>query len=77
MVHLKKKKFLGFFKRQIKHGLVKQKKKEFFFLRVGTEKAQAGWGAALLTVKEEYQIQCPKYSRYTTKCIAIIQHRSE
>lgn len=43
---------------------------------VGTEKAQAG-GETLLTVKEEYQIRCPKYSRYTTKCIAIIQHHSE
>ena len=31
----------------------------------------------LVTIKEEYQIQCPKYSRYTTKCIAIIQHHSE
>lgn len=69
-----KKKVPWLFKRETKHGLVKRKEKRFY--TVGTEKAQAG-RETLLTVKEEYQIQCPKYSRYTTKCIAIIQHHSE
>lgn len=36
---------------------------------------EQGGGVTLLTVNEEYQIQCPKYLRYSTNCIDIIQHR--
>lgn len=59
----KKKKVPWLFKSETKHGLINQKIKRFILLEQRKHRQE---GETLLTVKEEYQIQCPKYSRYTT-----------
>lgn len=43
----------------------------------GTEAQAERGGEMSPTDKEEYQIQRPKESRYTTECIAIIQRHFE